>query len=188
MVTLISFAYFVECLTGAEANRDRPARRPCAVVVARACRLMVQRYSGQLLDVAEAIEATRAIKMASARGCPSARCWILVDSVSYAMQRRQFGQPTSWSLLYGLLLEQYPAATIMPLGMSSPLDKTAIMQRCSGIIAANGDCLVTESPVIVRCDYDASRRHSRCVGIADRRQIFDADATVAAPRRRREKH
>jgi hypothetical protein len=112
----------------------------------------------------------------------------LVDSVSYAMQRRQFGQPTSWSLLYGLLLEQYPAATIMPVGMSSPLDKTAIMQRCSGIIAANGDCLVTESPVIVRCDYDTSRRHSRCVGIADRRQIFDADATVAAPRRRREKH
>jgi hypothetical protein len=76
----------------------------------------------------------------------------------------------------------------MPVGMSSPLDKTAIMQRCSGIIAANGDCLVTESPVIVRCDYDTSRRHSRCVGIADRRQIFDADATVAAPRRRREKH
>jgi hypothetical protein len=61
---------------------------------------------------------------------------------------------------------------------------------CSGIIAANGDCLITESPVIVRCDYDTSRRDSRCVGVADRRQIFDADTTVTpdtAPRRRREK-
>jgi hypothetical protein len=43
MVTLIPFAFFVECLTGAEANRDRPAPRPCVIVVARACRLMVQR-------------------------------------------------------------------------------------------------------------------------------------------------
>jgi hypothetical protein len=52
-----------------------------------------------------------------------------------------------------------------------------------------GDCIVTVNvpPVVVRCDLqDISRSDPRCVG-ADRRQIFDADATVtpdAATRRR----
>jgi hypothetical protein len=66
---------------------------------------------------------------------------------------------------------------------------------CSGIITANGDCLVTESPVIVRCDLqNASRSDPRCVGVADRRKIYDADPTVTSqevsppPRRHRERH
>ena len=55
---------------------------------------------------------------------------------------------------------------------------------CGGVIASNGDCLITELPRIVRCNYDTPG----CVGVfGDRRQIFDANATVtpdAAPRRR----
>jgi hypothetical protein len=62
---------------------------------------------------------------------------------------------------------------------------------CSGIIAENGDCLVTEPPVILRCDYyDARRGNPKCVGVIDHRRIYDADATMTpepAPRRRREK-
>ena len=53
---------------------------------------------------------------------------------------------------------------------------------CGGVIASNGDCLITESPRIVRCNYDTPG----CVGVfGDRRQMFDATATPdAAPRRR----
>ena len=59
---------------------------------------------------------------------------------------------------------------------------------CGGVIASNGDCLITESPRIVRCNYDTPG----CVGATDRRQIFDADVTVTTkeitpPRRHRER-
>jgi hypothetical protein len=63
---------------------------------------------------------------------------------------------------------------------------------CNGVIASNGDCFVTESPVIVQCDYlDDRRSDPRCVGITNRRHIGDAEATptpdVPTPQKRRKK-
>jgi hypothetical protein len=63
---------------------------------------------------------------------------------------------------------------------------------CSGIVAENRDCLVSDSkPGIVRCDYDARRNDHRCMGIiTNRRQIFDAAPVVtpdATSRRHRKK-